>query len=122
MRHLRVPLSGLLLVSMITLAPPSSLAQPKGPRRPPPLSPMATQALTVPIGGNYFNIVMPTLELRTMQARQEAEISNLQKTLQGVQGTLTPSGELEFTLHTTGHRVYRNHTSHYYPLLTGARR
>lgn len=114
MRFTRIVLAGLLVVALLALAPTEISAQPKGPARPPVLSPYIS--LSTNQGLNYFNIARPTLEFRSLMSRQEAEIGKIEKTL-AAKGApmLSPTGEFEFTLHKTGHRSFRNNTSHYFP-------
>lgn len=116
MRFTRIVLAGLLVLSLLALAPTQTSAQPKGPARPPVISPFVS--LGTNQGLNYFNIARPTLEFRALMNRQEAEMGRLEKDIakKSLPG-LPATGEFEFTLHKTGHRSFRNNTSHYYPSL-----
>lgn len=110
----RVVLAGLLILSLFAFAPNSSRAQPKGPARPPAISSFISMGSNQPI--NYFTITRPTLEFRSLQNRQAAELGSIERTLtKQTSPGLTPGGEFEHTLPTTGHKVYFNNTSRYYP-------
>ena len=109
-------LTPMLLLGLFAVAfpPRPALAQRKGPARPPAVTPFL--ALGGNNGMNYFTITRPTLDTRTLQSRQEAEINKIDQKLQGrTSPGLTATGEFEVTLPKTGHRTYFSNTSHYYP-------
>ena len=105
-----------LLLGVLTVAcpPRPALAQRKGPARPPAVTPYL--ALGGNNGMNFFTITRPTLDVRALQSRQEAEIGKIEQKLQGrTTSGLTATGEFEVTLPKTGHRTYFSNTSHYFP-------
>src|SRR6266852_5739213 len=63
-------------------------------------------------GLNYFNITRPSLETRSLMSRQEAEIKQLERRVEGtkVEGT-SRQGAFEFTLPRTGHKTYHGNLS-----------
>jgi hypothetical protein len=113
MRYLRLLTPGLLALSMLALTRPAC-AQPRGPARPPSVTPF----LAIGPGSNpsnYFTIVKPTLDFRAVEKRQQTEIGKLEQRLGNIKGEAVPGSEFESTLPKTGHRVYFGNTSHYYP-------
>ena len=60
---------------------------------------------------NYFGIVRPELEMRSLQTQQIQAIQTLGRQLQGAE----PKAPDQWSLPKTGHRSYFMNFSHYYP-------